>query len=123
VDTLIQENKTALLELGEDPGRVSAVYDELRRAYEEEGERGYLRKSIEVILAQENLPEDQKLLEVLVLPGYYARLGEKEKAIEALQRHFDEPQVWHQVKFIATHDSLRDDTRFQALVKRAGLKP
>jgi len=119
----IQENRKALVELGEDPGRVAAVYDELSRAYANEGERGYLRKSIELILAEEDLPDDQQLLDVLSLPGYYARLGEKEKAIEALQRHFDEPQVWHQIKFIATHDSLRGDKRFQALVKRAGLDP
>jgi tetratricopeptide (TPR) repeat protein len=119
----IEEYRKAALLLGGDPKAVNTGFDTLRQAYNDGGEQGYLRKSIEMIHARENLPDDQQLLDVLDLPGYHARLGEKEKAIEELEKHFDEPQVWHQVRFIATHESLRDDPRFKALVKRAGLKP
>jgi len=47
---------------------------------------------------------------------------EKEKALDELEKHFDESQVWHQINFKATYDPLHNDPRFKALVKRAGLQ-
>jgi len=56
------------------------------------------------------------------LAGYYARLGENKKALDDLEKHFDEPNVWSQIKFLAMYDSLHDEPRFKALLKRAGFE-
>ena len=95
----------------------------LRQALATGGERGYLRKWIDLILADRSLPEEQQLFIEGDLAGYYARLGENEKALEELKAHFDEPQVWHQIKFKAMYDTLHDEPEFKELVRRAGLAP
>lgn len=115
--------KTFALLIGQDAARVSASYGALRQAYDSEGGPGYLRKWIELIRADQSLPEDQQMFNEMDIVGYYARLGEKEKALDELEKHFDEPQVWHQVKFKAMYDSLHDEPRFKTLITRAGLKP
>jgi len=112
------------LRSGLDATQVTAPYDALRQAYDTSGERGYLRKWIELVQAEASLPEEKRVFgdaSDYDLAGHYARLGEKEKALEELEKHFDEPNVWNQVKFLPLHDSLRGDPRFEALVKRAGL--
>jgi tetratricopeptide (TPR) repeat protein len=122
----IEEHRTAALLSGQDRGRVTAIYGALRQAFETQGEQGYLRKSIEVMLADEALPVDKQMFfedSNYTLPGYYARLGENQKALESLETHFDEPNVWSQIKFLSLYDSLHDEPRYKALVKRAGLEP
>jgi tetratricopeptide (TPR) repeat protein len=107
-----------------DPARVAEVFGSLRQAYATGGTQAYLRKWTEILLADEALPDDQQMLADMSstdLAGYYARLGEKEKALDDLEKHFDEPNVWSQIKFLATYDSLHDEPRYKALVKRAGL--
>jgi tetratricopeptide (TPR) repeat protein len=106
-----------------DSGRLTATFEALRQAYTTLGEKGYLQKWIEILRADESRPEEQRDYVDWDLPGYYARLGEKEQALEELEKHFDEPNVWQQVKFLPLHDSLRDEPRFRALVERAHLKP
>ena len=39
----------------------------------------------------------------------------------SVEKHFDEPNCWHQIKFEPLYDNLRDEPRYKALVKRAGL--
>jgi hypothetical protein len=102
---------------------VDANYAALREAYDKEGGPGYLRKCIEFIRADESLPDDQQLFNELDIVSYYARLGEKEKALEELEKRFDQPQVWHQIKFKAMYDSLHNEEKYIELVKRAGLEP
>ena len=121
----IEELKTWAQLLHQDPARVAASYGALRQAYDSQGEQGYLRKWIELIRADRSLPDEQQLFADFAdidLVGYYARLGEKEKALDELEKHFDEPQVWHQIKFLPMYDSLHDEPRFKALVRRAGLE-
>ncbi|HEY6139726.1 MAG TPA: protein kinase [Thermoanaerobaculia bacterium] len=58
----------------------------------------------------------------LLLARIHAALGEKDKALELLQKVYDdrsESIVW--LKVDPTFESLRDDTRYQALLKKAGL--
>ena len=121
----IEEYKTADLLSGKDPARVASFYTALREAYDAGGEQGYLRKRIELIRQVDHtLPENQRLLDDgsdWLVAGYYARLGEKEKALDELEKHFDEPQCWHQIKFLPEYDNLHDEPRFKALLKRAGL--
>jgi serine/threonine protein kinase/Tfp pilus assembly protein PilF len=58
----------------------------------------------------------------LLLARIHAALGEKEKALELLEKVYDdrsESVVW--LKVDPTFDSLRGDARFQALLTKAGL--
>jgi serine/threonine-protein kinase len=58
----------------------------------------------------------------LLVARIHAALGEKEKALELLQKVYDdrsESVVW--LKVDPTFDNLRGDPRFQALMKKAGL--
>ena len=58
----------------------------------------------------------------LLLARVHAALGEKDKALELLQKVYDdrsESVVWLKVDW--TFDTLREDPRFQGLLKRAGL--
>jgi tetratricopeptide (TPR) repeat protein len=121
----IEEYRAGALLAGENPATANALSDSVRRAYEAEGERGYLRKWIELVRANEKLPEDKQsfLLGNLDIAGYYARLGDKETAFRELEKHFDEPNSWSQIKFLPGYDSLHDEPRYKALVKRAGLQP
>ncbi len=120
----MQEYRTAYSQTATDKAKINKVFDAIAKAYAADGERGYLSKWVELILADLDLPEEERLLSEVDnanLAGYYARLGEKEKALKELETHFDEPQVWHQLKFIALYDPLHDQPRFKALLKRAGL--
>ncbi len=118
--------KTCALQSAADSDRVLAIFRALRGAYDTQGEQGYFRKWIELMLAEDLLPEEERVLSDNVGPtlaGAYARLGETDKALKELEDHFDEPQIWHQIKFIPEYDTLYDEPRFIALVKRAGLEP
>ena len=121
----IEEFKSSALLFGNDPAGVTAFYGALRQAYDTSGEQGYFRKWIELLRADEALPVEERMFDYSDhdLPGYYARLGENEQALDELEKHFDEPNIWHQIKFFPLHDSLRNEPRFKALVKRAGLEP
>ena len=84
-----------------------------------------MRKRLEMLQTDRALPENERVLQDSSdrdLAGYYAQLGEKEKALEILERHFGDPQVWHQLKFLWWFDPLHDDPRFKALLKLAGLE-
>ena len=119
----IGEYRTSDLLSGLDPARVAEIYGALRQAYQTRGEQGCLRKWTELLLADEALPADKQMLaeHSTDLAGYYARLGEKEKALDELEKRFDEPNVWSQITFLSLYDNLHEEPRFKALVKRAGL--
>jgi tetratricopeptide (TPR) repeat protein len=109
-----------------DSERVLAIFRELREAYDTLGWEGYLRKWIELMVAEQSLPDEKRMLNDMVGPslaGAYARLGETVKALKELEDHFNEPQIWHQLKFLPEYDSLHGESRFKALVKQAGLEP
>jgi len=107
---------------GHDPVRVTDSYAALRQAYDTLGEQGYLRKYIELIRENESLPEAEKMFFSEDIAGYYARLGENEKALAAIEKRFDTPGVRNQLKFEPRYDTLHNEPRFKALVKRAGLE-
>jgi serine/threonine protein kinase len=106
----------------QDPVRVATSYDALRQAYESSGQAGYFRKWIELVLADQALPEDKQMFGEMDLGGYYALAGEKEQALDYLEKHFDDPNVWQQMKFKWQYDSLHHEPRFEALVKRTRLE-
>ncbi|HEX5222612.1 MAG TPA: protein kinase [Verrucomicrobiae bacterium] len=118
--------KTADLWPEKDRPRVNAIFQALREALNSGGETGYFRKRIELAQADRALPESEQLLRNFSTwdtAGYYARLGENEKALDELTKYFNEVHVWQQIKFRPLYDTLRDEPRFKELVKRAGLEP
>jgi tetratricopeptide (TPR) repeat protein len=57
-------------------------------------------------------------------PQVYARLGEKEKALEALQRNYEERVALGTLLNVdPAFDTLRSDQRLRDLVQRMGLAP
>jgi tetratricopeptide (TPR) repeat protein len=124
VDALEEYRAYALL-TGEKQDRVAQVFGALRQAYDTQGNQGYLRKWTEVILADEALPDDQQMFanrSGIDLAVYFARLGEKEKALDYFEKHFDEPNTWCQIRFSPLYDLLHDERRYKTLLKRAGLE-
>ena len=54
---------------------------------------------------------------------YYAMLGEKEQAIKEWNKSLDEHANPHLLKVLPFADALRDDPRFQDLLRRMNLAP
>ena len=123
----IKEYKTCDQLYDLDPHKIDANYEALRQAYETAGHKGYWLERIKLIQIQLSLPENERLgsdfFDESNLAGCYAKLGENQKALDELEKYFDEPNVWHQIKFEPLYDSLHDEPRFKALVKQAGLEP
>ena len=117
----IDEYMASYLGSGYDTNRVTAAFTSLRKAYDTTGPQGYFRKWIEIAHAQESLPESERFIDQDIA-GYYVALGEKDKALKELEDHFNDPNLSATFKFLPLHDNLRDEPRFKALVKRAGLE-
>jgi tetratricopeptide (TPR) repeat protein len=119
----IKECRIYLTSVGHDPARVASSCDALNHAYDAQGESGYLRQWIELILADQALPDDQQIFADMDISGYYARLGEKEKALDEIEKTFDGFPGCFKIKFEPLYDSLHNEPRYKALVRRAGLNP
>lgn len=55
------------------------------------------------------------------IAGVYAGLGHKDKAFEWLEKGFQAKEELAVVRFRIAYESLRDDPRFNDLLKRMGL--
>jgi serine/threonine protein kinase len=117
----IQEFKSGDLLKGADPAKATADYAALQQAYDTAGEAGYFRKWIDLIRADSSLPEEQQLFSEQDLAGCYAQLGEKEKALDELEKNLTQIKYW-ELKFEPLYDNLHDEPRFKALLKRARLE-
>jgi TolB-like protein/Flp pilus assembly protein TadD len=94
-------------------GASHEVLQELRQAYRVSGERGYLKKHVELIKGD---PYEQAL--------YTARLGETEKALQLLRQACVEHSGWlDMLKVDPELDNLRSDPRFTQLLRRINLSP
>jgi tetratricopeptide (TPR) repeat protein len=123
VEALEVWNTGDLLAGDDPPERVQAAYTALRQAYATFGVHGYCRKWIELIQGDPAHPEEPSMFPKHELPGYYALLGDKAKALDELEAQFDKPNFWPTIKFEPLFDSLHDEPRYQELVRRAGLVP
>jgi TolB-like protein/DNA-binding winged helix-turn-helix (wHTH) protein/Flp pilus assembly protein TadD len=89
----------------------------LRKAFATQGARGFweqIQRSTEKTL----------YLGAFDVPQVYARLGEKEKALEALERNYEERRALGTLLNVdPAFDSLRADQRFANLVRQMGLTP
>jgi tetratricopeptide (TPR) repeat protein len=89
------------------------VLQELREAYRVSGQRGYLKKHVELI---KDDPYEQAL--------YTARLGESEKALQLLRQACEEHSGWlDMLKVDPELDNLRPDPRFRELLHCIKLSP
>jgi TolB-like protein/Tfp pilus assembly protein PilF len=94
-------------------GASQEVLQELREAYRVSGERGYLKKHLELI-------KDDSYEQAI----YSARLGETEKALQLLRQACVEHSGWlDMIKVDPELDNLRPDRRFRELLHRINLSP
>jgi tetratricopeptide (TPR) repeat protein len=119
----ITEYEKFELEVGAGQARIAGDYQALRQAYHERGEEGYWRQALELALAKK-AAGDQTLFanELWELPGIYAQLGEKDKALNLLDKDFatGDLTIWLRVK--PCFERLRSEQRFQKLLQKLGHK-
>ena len=90
----------------------------LRKAFAAEGATGFWQQ-----LLTSNEKAGREIGE-FDIPQLYARLGEKEKALEWLNRNYEERRALGTLLNVdPAFDSLRSDQRFADLVRRMGLTP
>jgi TolB-like protein/DNA-binding winged helix-turn-helix (wHTH) protein len=90
----------------------------LRKAFAAEGARGFWQQ-----IQRENEQMGINIGE-FDAPQVYARLGEDEKALQGLERNYQERRVLGTLLNVdPAFDSLRSDQRFADLVRRVGLTP
>jgi len=111
------------LETCPNTNRVIAGYKALRHAFEIGHDRGYYQQYIDLIREDESLPEEQQVFFIDDIAGYYARLGDKETALDEIEKNFARPHVRAQLLFEPFYDDLHDYPRFKELLKRADLVP
>ena len=96
----------------------------LQLAFEKDGYKGFVQKQIDNQLESQrsSLEKDKNAF----LPGFrialdYARLQDKDKTFEYLNKAYDqrEPQI-PELKIYLQFDFLRDDPRFKELLKKVG---
>jgi TolB-like protein/DNA-binding winged helix-turn-helix (wHTH) protein/Tfp pilus assembly protein PilF len=123
-DAIAEETKARMLS-GQDVREALNQEDALRAAYAARGERGYWEKTLEFAQASVNqtgaaAPEGYGTSYGMAL--LYARLGEKDRALESLERAFTERQLpMTEIGVEPALDPLRTDVRFQSLLRRVGL--
>lgn len=91
--------------------------DSLRQAYATSGYTGYLRKQLDHLNAQ------AKAAGPLDFAYTYARLGDKEHALEWLEKAYNERDPWLYLKAEPVLDGLRSEPRFKDILRRMGLPP
>ncbi len=98
---------------------------DLQLAFEKDGYKGFLQKQIDIQLDNQrsSLEKDNNAyLPAFRIAEAYARLGDKDKAFEYLNKAYDqrEPQI-AELKIRLPFTSLRDDPRFEELVRKVGI--
>ncbi len=93
----------------------SEVAEALERGYAQGGYAGAMRLAAEKLAARSKLTYVQPTR----IAGLYARAGEKERALDWLEKAYQERESkMVYVNVFPTWDSLRDDPRFQELLRR-----
>ena len=99
-------------------GMRAAEIANLRQAYVTSGWRGYWKKRLDLAKAESK----RKPLQSIFLAQLYAHLGEKERALESLERAYEERNMsLVLLKVDPAWESLRSEPRFQDLLRRMRL--
>lgn len=118
-EAISEETKARLL-AGEDPKSVLKKEDALRRALKKEGPKGYWKQVTEYSRMPENPPEAYRGPYGMAI--LYARLGENEKALQALEEALNQRALeMTEIGVEPALDPLRGQERFQNLLQRVGL--
>jgi adenylate cyclase len=93
----------------------------LRRAWTAGGPHGYWKQVLDFTYLPVNPPEDyNSAFGTAIL---YAQLGEKTKALDYLERAFQERSLsMTEIAIEPAFDPIRNDPRFQTLLRRVGLE-
>jgi len=102
---------------GASPEQAAAIAAEFLKAFRTGGPNGYWQKNLELTLKY-----GQAGTGAFDLAGAYARVGDKEKAFEWLEKSYEEKvSDITLIKYLPAFKSLGRDPRFSALLKRIGL--
>ncbi len=94
--------------------------DSLRKAFASYGPRGYWQKLLELSQRTDNPPEAYTTNDGLAI--LYVRLGDKEKALQALEQAYQERQLhMTEIGIEPAFDGLRSEPRFQELLRRVAV--
>jgi eukaryotic-like serine/threonine-protein kinase len=114
----IEEIQRGALLSGASPEQASAVKAEFLTAFRTGGPNGYWQKSLQTTLWE----QEHGGAGTLDLASAYARVGDKEKSLEWLQKAYEERNGdITLVNSYPDYKSLHGDARFSALLKRIGL--
>src|SRR5215468_8933069 len=117
----IAEESRARIIAGEDPRSVLRLEESLRSAFAARGPRGYWEKLLELSQRSDNPPEAYTAHDGLAI--IYVRLGEKEKALQALEQAYNERQLhMTEIGIEPAFDSLHSEPRFQRLLHQIGVQ-
>ncbi len=113
----IADNQKGFLRLGEPPERIAKITAALSEALAASGDRGYWQKRLEISNQTPHLRSEWEC----DIAGIHARLGDKDRAFIFLERACQE-RLFDLLflKVAPEFDGLRDDPRFQELLKRVG---
>jgi eukaryotic-like serine/threonine-protein kinase len=114
----VDEHQKGWLLAGDNPDAVAQRTEAIREALARSGAQGFWRKRLELEL-QKTAGDTDWALDVAML---YARLGEKDQAFSWLERAYAD-RVFELLflKVGPEWDNLRDDPRFESLLRRIGL--
>lgn len=121
----IAEETKARNASGQDPRDALHVEDALRSALAARGARGYWEKALELaqtgaVEAGATAPESYSTSYGIAM--LYARLGDKDRAMDSLERAYAERQfAMTEIGVEPAFDPLRSDARFANLLRRVGL--
>ena len=92
----------------------------LKEAFAASGWKGFWRKRLELMEAEAG----KRPLPTYALARIYARLGDKEQALEWLQKAYDKHSDYLVLlKVDPMFDGTRSDPRFAELIRKVGLAP
>lgn len=119
-DEAIAEETRERILAGQDPRSVLKLEDSLRKAFASHGPRGYWQKLLELSQRTDNPPEAYTTNDGLAI--LYVRLGDKEKALQALEQAYQERQLhMTEIGIEPAFDGLRSEPRFQELLRRVAV--
>jgi tetratricopeptide (TPR) repeat protein len=111
----IEHHRQIALLRGESAENVNPRYEAQRRAFKESGARGYWLNRLESA-QKASTPENRPYSIATIL----AQLGNKEEALDWLEKAYAKRDSMDYLLFDHYWDGLRDEPRFQALLKKVG---